>query len=121
MRVRTFKPQCAPLVESGAKRQTIRPMPKRIPKEGDVESWRQWTGRPYHSPQRELAKIRIVSVELILISYRFIEVNCRPLLPHESNVLAKRDGFAGVLPMLDWFEREHGLPFTGILILAENL
>ena len=65
MRVRTFKPQFAPLVKAGTKRQTIRPMPKRerdIPKEGDLESWREWTGKPYRSKQRELCQVRLILV-----------------------------------------------------------
>ena len=43
MRVRMFKPQFAPLVKAGTKRQTIRPVPKRLPQPGDLESWREWT------------------------------------------------------------------------------
>ena len=43
MRVRMFKPQFAPLVKAGTKRQTIRPVPKRLPQPGYLESWREWT------------------------------------------------------------------------------
>lgn len=47
--VRMFKPQFAPLVESGKKLQTVRPTPKRMPKPGDKISLREWTGLPYRS------------------------------------------------------------------------
>lgn len=42
--VRMFKPQFAPMVENGTKLQTVRPRPKRMPKEGDAISLRCWTG-----------------------------------------------------------------------------
>ena len=119
MRVRTFKPQFAPLVKSGAKRQTIRPMPKRLPRAGDKESWREWSGLPYRSPQREPATVQLISVDCIWISYGFIIVKDRALSPRAAKSLARRDGFADLLPMLDWFKSTHGLPFTGILIRAK--
>lgn len=58
-----FKARFTELVASGAKRQTIRPTPKRMPKPGDWISLRCWTGRPYWSKQRVLrdAVIAVVS------------------------------------------------------------
>jgi len=41
MIVRLFKPQFAPKVASGEKRQTVRPTPKRIPYLGDRISLRE--------------------------------------------------------------------------------
>ncbi|MDE2020944.1 MAG: ASCH domain-containing protein [Patescibacteria group bacterium] len=125
-----FKPEFAPLVESGAKRQTIRPLPKRLPRPGDRESWREWLGKPYRSPQRELARVKIVSVERIKMeqsSHEFlISLLDRPLrgalLPIDDwNDFAKADGFKSMFEMVLWFEREHGLPFTGIIIKSQNL
>lgn len=51
--VRMFKPHFALLVESGAKAQTVRPTPKRMPKPGDRISLRCWSGAPYRSKHNE--------------------------------------------------------------------
>lgn len=52
--VRLFQPRFAALVESGAKCQTVRPVPKRMPRPGDTLSLRCWVGAPYRSKQRVL-------------------------------------------------------------------
>ncbi|MEI8288815.1 MAG: ASCH domain-containing protein [Verrucomicrobiota bacterium] len=124
MRVRTFKPQFAPLVLNGSKRQTIRPMPKRLPKVGDLESWRQWTGRPYNSTQRELAKVRITAVEKITITEMGICVGeglGEVLNMVQEWEMVKADGFNTPKDFVEWFNFHHGLPFTGILIKADDL
>ena len=129
MRVRTFKPQFAPLVKSGVKRQTIRPIPKRMPKVGDKESWRQWSGLPYRSPQIELARVEIVGVERIKFEETgrefLVSLPDRPpreaLMPiDEWTDFAKADGFKGMRDMAIWFEQNHGLPFEGIVIRAKD-
>jgi len=130
MRVRTFKPQFAPLVKSGAKRQTIRPMPQRLPKIGDLESWREWTARPYNSPQRELAQVRLISVERLTIVREFSETllrlldrpfNGSKMTSDEWRSFARADGFRSLFELAAWFESEHGFPFAGIVINAEDL
>jgi hypothetical protein len=127
-----FKPQFAPLVAAGTKRQTIRPVPKRpqdIPKVGDVESWREWLGKPYRSKQRELAVIEIVLVERLELEETpheiLISLPDRPLrgalLPIEQwNSFAQADGFGSMKELIFWFEKEHGLPFEGIVIGAKT-
>lgn len=123
MRARMFKPQFAPLVKAGTKRQTIRPFPKRMPKVGDHESWREWTGKPYRSKQRELAQVRIIGVERISIHQGAVmsrEKNPRKLF-FEIDDFARADGFKNWEDMVRWFENQHGLPFKGILIRAEDL
>ena len=123
-----FKPQFAGLVKSGAKRQTIRPTPKRMPKVGDRESWRQWSGLPYRSPQIELAQVEIVSVERIRMEetgHEFLlSLLDRPLrgalLPIDHwNDFAVEDGFKSMLEMLNWFSDTHGFPFEGLIIKAK--
>jgi hypothetical protein len=131
MRVRTFKPQFAPLVQSGVKRQTIRPIPKgRQPRPGDLESWREWTGRPYGSPQRELARVKIISIEHFKLDETPREILAsfpdRPLkgalMPiAQWNAFAQADGFKSFSEMVLWFEKNHGLPFTGIVIKVEDV
>ncbi len=132
MRVRTFKPQFAPLVAAGTKRQTIRPMPKRLPKAGDQESWREWTGRPYNRAQRELAQVVLMDVEVIRIHRDGIETcpgtlrvcffgEWTPARRLWLETVAKLDGFKNWEQMRDWFRAEYELPFEGILITAKNL
>ena len=119
-----FQPQFAPLVEAGTKRQTIRPTPKRMPQVGECESWREWTGKPYRSKQRELAKVIITDVMLISLSKKrcgCFGVRCPSRLWKSTTLeeFALADGFNSVEQMRQWFIENHGLPFRGILIKAK--
>lgn len=130
-----FKPQFAPLVKSGAKRQTIRPLPKRMPRAGEYESWREWIGLPYRSKQRELAQVKLTSVDRIKIKYNrrhgrlgFVEHNCsvavngKILKPWQVRALSERDGFSALRQsFIMFFWNNYGLPFKGILIRAKDL
>ncbi len=110
-----FKPQFAPKVESGEKLQTVRPVPKRLPKPGDEISLREWTGKPYRSKQRVLRESVITKVEPFdLDAMRFWS-------RHERDVFARADGFYDFPEMLSWFIREHGYNFKGIVIYWEPL
>lgn len=117
--VRMFKPQFASLVESGAKRQTVRPCPKRLPKVGQPISLREWTGKPYRSKQRVLKEAVITQVEPIAIDSKGIYLDGTSdsvAMVDNRDEFAKADGFGDFYSMLRWFEDTHGLPFTGILI-----
>ena len=120
MRVRMFRPEFHDKVESGQKRQTIRPIPKRMPKVGDFEAWRGWTGNPYRSRQFNLAFVQLTYVGLIGLQDEMAmsleldsDVTC-----YDTDALAKADGFSSWEEMRDWFKSQHGLPFNGILIRA---
>lgn len=123
MIVKMFKPQFAPLVESGQKRQTVRPTPKRIPRIGDDMSLREWSGKPYRSPQRELRKAKLTDIRRIIIHDDGIHFeNAQRMKFRESGIedrilndFAKADGFECWQAMRDWFAQQHGLPFTGVL------
>lgn len=121
-----FKPRFAPMVKSGAKRQTVRPIPKRYPNVGDIESWREWSGKPYRSKQRELARVEIVGVYPISLTFRngLDHVRLSPskigLLPQAIEDFARADGFTSAGEMFEWFNATHGLPFKGILIVAKD-
>lgn len=118
-----FKPQFAVLVAAGTKRQTIRTTPKRMPRVGDLESWRQWTGRPYHTPQKELARVELTAVVGFEIRGHghLVQAGHKIYSPFLMDEIARADGFDSVKAMTDWFETEHGLPFSGILIRAKDL
>lgn len=116
-----FKAQFAPLVKSGAKRQTIRPVPKRMPCVGNVESWRMWSGKAYHSKQTELAQVKLMEVLPVFVGLERIILNHIQLTPAAANDLARGDGFTDFNDLRGWFNNQHGLPFKGILIKAETL
>lgn len=115
--VRMFKPQFAPLVESGEKRQTVRPTPKRMPKVGEALSLRTWTGLPYRSKQRVLRETVVAEVREILVDEHGVtlydgEAGYAP----NHYTFAQADGFPTWADMRDWFQQQHGLPFRGVLI-----
>lgn len=121
-----FQTRFAHLIKTGVKRQTIRPIPKRkqdIPKKGQEESWRMWTGRPYHSKQEELAQVKIVKVNRVCIrkgSYMMSGITWKASrYPSMANQFARNDGFDNWTALREWFERNHTLPFNGILIQAD--
>lgn len=115
--VRLFKPQFAAAVAAGTKRQTVRPMPHRMPEAGDGISLRTWTGLPYRSRQRILGETTIERVrEVKMHATGQIELAGRYLPTPEMEAFARADGFADLEALLAWFHAEHGLPFTGILI-----
>lgn len=121
MIVLTFQPRFAPLVESGRKLHTIRGERKKPIKPGDLLSLRQWTGRPYMSPQRLLRQpTPCIAVTPIRVSWtdtgRPILLDVDILTPDQATALAIGDGFASSADMVAWFERTHGLPFHGVLI-----
>ena len=114
-----FKPQFAPLVLNGTKRQTIRPTPKRMPKSGDKESWRKWSDKPYRSPQIELAQVVLVGVNTIkIVGYGMFILNGKDCTWNEAQEIARLDGFESLASMMLWFHKTHSLPFEGILIKA---
>ncbi len=119
--VRTFKPQFAPAVRAGTKRQTIRPWPKRVPLPGDIIDCRMWTGRPYNSPQEKLGDHEITEARGCTIYGDYVKVFYRDgfeCLMDDSklNEFAAADGFPDWDTMRNWFSNEHGLPFPGVLI-----
>jgi len=118
-----FKPQFSALVESGEKRQTVRPVPKRMPKPGDTISLRAWTGAPYRSKQRVLSEAVISGVHRVTITQD--GVVCHGISGAEyapgNDGFAKADGFESWDQMREWFLEQHGLPFNGIAIYWRNL
>lgn len=115
--VRLFQPRFAPLVEDGTKRQTIRPIPVRMPVAGDLIDCRAWTGRPYNSPQRILLVSPIIHVDSVVIGAARCE--CAGYRVTDLDSFAKDDGFQGWMDMRSWFLQNHdlgGADFHGILI-----
>lgn len=114
--VRMFKPQFARLVENNLKLQTVRPIPKRMPVPGDIIDCREWTGKPYRSPQRKLKDSEIVRVDLVVIEEDGL-TDGGIWLPscNRGYDFARLDGFDDFGTMQKWFDATHGLPFKGIV------
>jgi len=120
--VRMFNPQFAPLVEAGTKLQTVRPVPKRMPKPGDKISLRAWTGKPYRSKQRVLMESTITHVDTFSIdTFPTMRINdIRLKYRSACDEFARADGFEDYPALLEWFHKTHGLPFEGIVIHWHN-
>ena len=115
--VRMFKPRFAALVESGAKTQTVRPRPARMPKAGDKLSLRIWTGKPYRSKQRVIRDAIITSVAHFEITETSVILNS---YAEPCDDFARADGFRDFFDMQNWFRETHGLPFEGVAIFWQN-
>jgi hypothetical protein len=121
--VLTFLPRFAPKVKDGSKPRTIRAPRKRPIKAGMHLSLRQWSARPYASPQVVLreatcARVRDVDIESDLV--RIFD----PLEQTEELIFGRKDldAFAVLDGFTDWpdmvahFNKARGLPFRGVLI-----
>ena len=131
--VRMFKPRFASLVKSGEKMQTIRPLPKRIPRRGDTLSLRTWSGKPYRSKQLILCKTKVKEIKVCCIQedgiYMQPPEGCVlavvgaaviALKDSDADRFARADGFSDWNEMRDWCKAEHGLPFDGIILYWQN-
>ena len=110
-----FQKRFAPLVESGEKRQTIRKYRKdgRDAKPGDTLFL--YTGMRTKAC-RLIATVRCeATFPMRLTRERPTDLTPTELLL-DDEFAAKLDGFESHAEMLDWFEKTHGLPFTGLLI-----
>ena len=112
-----FQKQFAALVESGAKRQTIR-HPRKIPFKVD-DPLQLYTGMRTKNC-RKLGEAKCTAVKKILLTCTSIErlviIDGDVLGIGGKHTFARADGFANIIEMFDWFEKTHGLPFDGVLI-----
>jgi hypothetical protein len=119
----SFNARFADLVESGQKTQTIR-APRKRPIICSDRLY-LYTGMRTKGC-RKLGEGLVERVELIRLDRRGCsagEEHPHPMRGagihlswHAVDRLALADGFTGSRDMLDWFEKTHGLPFTGSLI-----
>lgn len=122
--VRMFQERFAAAVRDGKKRQTIRPMPKRIPRRGDLLRARRWIGKPFRSKQETLIEATIIKVETITIYLGSVEIGVGSEYRHLTigingdamDGFAKADGFEDWEELHRWFCDNHELPFSGVVI-----
>jgi hypothetical protein len=111
-----FKKRFVPLLETGAKQQTIRSPRKRHTKPG--EAMQLYTGMRTKACRKLVTPDPIcISVEPLLMHDALgIKLSDR-WLPREALIqLAIADGFADWDECLRFFSDVHGLPFQGVLI-----
>lgn len=92
---------------------------------GETLSIRVWTGLPYRSRQREIARVVVTEVDSVAIHEDGLEWRPGGLAAcfwHEQRKadllrwFAWSDGFANWPELKAWFQHTHGLPFQGTLI-----
>ena len=59
-----------------------------------------------------IKKVTSINIDYYYCSYNYVVET----LAKDLDRLAVKDGFSNWRDLVKWFEREHGLPFTGILI-----
>ena len=111
-----FKQQFVPLIETGAKRQTIRSSRKRHTQLG--EAMQLYTGMRTKACRKLITPDPIcISIEPLLMDDALgIKLNDRWLTRDALTRLALADGFADWDECLHFFSAVHGLPFEGMLI-----
>lgn len=111
-----FKSQFADDVESGKKRQTIRPIRKRPIKVGD--DLHLYTGmRTKICRKLGMGICGSVMPVRIDAKQKRVVLNGMPLwFHHEIDELARADGFASIGEFFDFFKRQYGEVFEGVLI-----
>ena len=108
-----FKKQFADLVESGEKRQTIRLVWKYPIKSGDT----LYLKIGMRTKQcRKLGEAICKSVQPIKINPCSVILNEKNISGNAISELAKADGFKRYRDFFEFFEKQYGLPFKGVLI-----
>src|SRR5580700_1041388 len=97
------------------KNNTMRRTRKRPIKVGDVLSLRCWKDKPYRSGQDLLRDTVCTGISEITITATNIIADSPRLMGMLKDDFARSDGFADFAEMRDWFQKVHGLPFTGTL------
>ncbi len=111
-----FKPQFAPLIATGQKRQTIRALGKRRPPIPG-EPLQLYTGLRTKQARKLLDPDPLCkSVRPILIDHGSVTVEGQRLTAGQVFELAQSDGFNSLVDFVKFFQETHGKVFEGILI-----
>jgi hypothetical protein len=116
VKVFLFMPQFRGPIYAGTKCQTIRQTRKRPVYPGDALSLRQWSGRPYGSPQITLGTAVCEATMPVAIDWReglWVRLNGETLGPEAMELFAVDDGFDGSREMALFWQAHKGFPFEG--------
>lgn len=104
---------------SGAKRRTIR-APRKIPiKVGDtLYMW--WKSRSPKEKEK-LGESTCIRVSPIKIEKKFTLCPDLSAIYRDIDEFAQADGFDNWQQMIEFFDKTHGLPFTGVLIEWDSI
>lgn len=117
MKYYTFQEQFHQPILNLDKFSTIRGKAKVEP--GERFALRYWTGKPYNSKMGFLGTA-VCTVVLPLKIYRCC-IKIEKYSPVKSPMyLAQMEGFKNSTAMFDWFAKNHGLPFTGVLTIWDR-
>lgn len=110
-----FQKQFIGAIERGEKSQTIRATRKRPIKFGDTLYL--YTGMRTNVC-RLIRAVRCRQTSAVAISENAqLKIDGRTQQPGERERFARADGFEDYAQMIAWFEKTHGLPFVGDLIV----
>lgn len=106
---------------SGEKRQTIRSVRKHPIKEGDV-LYMYWKQRS-QTEREKLGEAKCVKIRQVQIfrEYLIEDQNKFCQIKQYLDKFAIADGFDNWDEMRDFFDKTHGLPFTGVLIEWDSI
>jgi len=119
-----FQKRFADKILSGEKQQTIRKDRKRPIKIGDTLYL--YTG--LRTPKaKKLKEVECIEVSNIEIDLYYFHINCgdhqlttNAYYMSALNSFAQDDGFEDWVEMVQWFEKNHGLPFKGQIIYWDD-
>ena len=120
-----FKPQFAPLVESGQKRQTIRQSDKGAARGATAYLYTgQRTAHCRKIGEGMITDVLPIEIGRHACSEPYASITERDgrrthLVHKNLDALARDDGFANGKEMAEWFATQYGLPFIGYLHLWE--
>jgi hypothetical protein len=121
MRVLMCQKQFVPKILDGSKIHTIRGRARCKP--GDDLSLRYWKkrGGRWVKGNKQMEFLRTKCKAVWPVSIQDHGVFIHGMIPVKLNDLARHDGFDSWLDMRDWFDRTHGLPWSGDLIQWEKV
>ena len=109
-----FQKRIVSKILSGEKRQTIRAKRKNPIKVNDT--LRLWTGQRTKRA-KHLIDVQCGDILDIEITENEIIINDISIIGELKDITAQADGFKDWYDMKEWFEKIHGLPFKGNLIV----
>lgn len=110
-----FRAEFTELVEKGGKRQTIRRRRKRPTRVGDRLIL--YTGMRTASCRKLAEAVCKCLRDISIFGPGQVSMDGWPLFPDEIEALAEADGFLSAYEFIDFFRRQYGLPFEGVIVM----
>jgi hypothetical protein len=111
-----FKKQFAPMVEAGTKRQTIRAKREDGRNSKPGETLYLYTGMRTKGCRKLGEGICKHVSEIVIDTYKGINLYGEWVGSYQMMDIVRADGFTSWADFRAFFEKEHGLPFWGLLI-----